>query len=127
MRFWPKTIRGTDRSMRVLRRASSRTKLSRVLARDDWLTSSPWQNNQEFSRGYGAAGCLREQCDAPNSNALMLAEARLVVDDWLGIAESQKRALRTRRSINDRPAAFSKSDSVTDRRINAVVKFIPQL
>src|SRR5215467_1954883 len=38
-----------------------------------------------------------------------------------------KRVLRARRSVNDRPAAFSKSDSVTYGRINAVVKFIAQL
>src|SRR5438105_8544819 len=34
---------GTQRSRRVLRRDSSLTRLSGVLAREDWLTSSPWK------------------------------------------------------------------------------------
>src|SRR5215471_4943646 len=38
----PKTISGTDLSMRVLRRDSSFTRFSGVLARDDGLKSAPW-------------------------------------------------------------------------------------
>src|SRR5713226_3860327 len=40
-RFWPKMIRGTDRSIRVLRRASSPSELRGVLIRDEWPTSPP--------------------------------------------------------------------------------------
>src|SRR6266849_1323523 len=53
MRFWPKTISGTDRSMRVLRRASSLTKLSGVFARDDWLKSHLWKPKlKTYFRGW---------------------------------------------------------------------------
>ncbi len=41
MRFWPKMIRGMERSMRVLRRASSPFMSRGTLARVDWLTAPP--------------------------------------------------------------------------------------